>query len=189
MDIRNVIRRVLQEGDEGVFYHGSTDRRFQGKKGIHVGTYLAAKQALEARIGVPAHGEWDGKREYGKTLLAGRSNMKLREKFGVYCQSGYNCGNDVPDEDYYPIDRKERATYSDGSVVPMDCHPIIFPVRIVGPMTNNIWHPLTDAQANSIMGKYLRMGKARRGYYYRNEGEDTGSISAVVPDGSFLKEL
>lgn len=189
MDIRGIIRSVLQESDEDVFYHGSMDRDFKGKKGIHVGTYLAAKQALEARIGVPARGEWDGKREYGKTLLAGKNNMKSRERSGIYCQSGFNCGNDIPDEDYYPTDREERATYSDGTPIPMDCHPIIFPVRIVGPMTNNIWHPLKDFQANGIMGKFLKMGKARRGYYYRNEGEDAGSISAVVPDGSFLKAL
>lgn len=189
MDIREAIRSVLQESEDQVFYHGSTDKGFHGKKGIHVGTYLAAKQALEARIGVPAEGEWDGTREYAKTLLAGKNNMRAREKSGIYCQSGFNCGDDVPEEDYYPTQRKKRATYSDGSPIPMNCHPIIFPVKIVGPMTNNIWTPLKDFQANGIMGKFLKMGKARRGYYYRNEGEDAGSISAVVPDGSFLRAM
>lgn len=187
MDIRKAIRSVLLESEGNIFYHGSTDKNFHGRKGIHVGTYQAAKEALEARIGVPAEGEWDGTREYAKTLLAGKNNMRAREQAGVYCQSGFNCGNDVPEEDYYPTERKERAKYSDGTPIPMNCHPIIFAVKIVGPMTNSPWSPLTDVQANSIMGKCLKMGRARKGYYYRNEGEDAGSISAVVPDGSFLK--
>ncbi len=189
IDIRKAIRSVLQEDERDLFYHGSTDKGFHGKKGIHVGTYQAAKEALEARIGVPAEGEWDGTREYAKTLLMGKNNMKAKEGSGIYCQRGYNCGNDVPEEDYYPTDRSERATYSDGSLIPMNCHPIIFPVKIVGPMTNNIWHPLADFQANGIMGRFLKAGRARRGYYYRNVGEDEGSISAVVPDGSFLKAV
>lgn len=63
MNIRYKIRELILESMNDVFYHGSTDKGFHGKKGIHVGTKLAATQALEARIGVPAEGEWDGTRE------------------------------------------------------------------------------------------------------------------------------
>jgi hypothetical protein len=60
----------LNEAFTETFYHGSTDKNLAGKKGIHIGTYKACKQALEARIGVPAEGEWDGTREYGKTFTS-----------------------------------------------------------------------------------------------------------------------
>jgi len=99
-----------------------------GKYGIHIGTKLAATQALEARIGVPAKGEWDGKRIYSKTLLAGKKVLKKMEK-----STGFNCDKDVPENNYYPEERKRRAVYSNG--------------------------------------------------------EDEGSISAVVPDKSFLNIL
>jgi hypothetical protein len=33
------------------------------------------------------------------------------------------------------------------------------------------------------------LGNAKSGYYYINDGEDYGSISAVVPDKTFLKIL
>lgn len=54
----------LFESYSTTFYHGSTNKMFLGKKGIHVGTYEAARQALNARIGVPAVGEWDGNIKY-----------------------------------------------------------------------------------------------------------------------------
>ena len=58
-----------------VWYHGSVSGDLRGgRTGLHLGTYEAATQALEARIGVPAEGEWDGKREYGKTKLMRNSS-------------------------------------------------------------------------------------------------------------------
>ena len=182
----------LNEAYTETFYHGSTDKSFAGKKGIHVGTYKAAKQALEARIGVPAEGEWDGTREYGKTLLAGGNRLKDLHDKGIFCETGYNCNwhnNDRPDEDYYPTERPHRATYSDKTPIPFDCKPIIFPVKIVGPMTNWQGMPHSDERANAMMSRNLKMGNARRGYYYENIAEDEGSISAVVPDGSFLQTI
>lgn len=76
------------ESVSNIFYHGSTDKDLAGKKGIHVGTYQAAKEALEARIGVPAEGEWDGTREYGKTLLAGKKSLAKPEN--KWKSTGYN---------------------------------------------------------------------------------------------------
>jgi len=188
----HISRQHVYEDVSGIggetFYHGSTDKNLAGHKGLHVGTREAAKEALEARIGVPAEGEWDGTREYGKTLLAGQDRLnKIEKEEKRYVATGFNCGSDVPKEDYYPTDRKEKATYSDESVVPMNCKPIIFPVKIVGHMTNTPQHPLSDSKANGLMKRSLTAGNAKSGFYYKNIGEDEGSISAVVPDKSFLK--
>lgn len=180
----------FNENYSPVMYHGSTDKNLNGKKGIHVGTHKAATQALEARIGVPSEGEWDGTREYGKTLLAGKKRLAEKEKErGYYLTTGFNCGKDLPEEDYYPSERTERAMYSDRTPIPFDCHPIVFPVRIIGKMTNSPYKPHTDDKANSMMIRNLKMGNAKSGYYYVNIGEDEGSISAVVPDKSFLQIL
>ena len=184
----SIVNEELQEVlNANIFYHGSTDKNLEGKKGIHVGTYKAAKQALEARIGVPANGEWDGRKEYGKTLLAGKNGLKSREKSGEFCETGFNCGNNVPEQDYYPTQRKERAEYSDKTKIPFNSRPIIFPVKIIGRMTNTPNNPHNDITANSLMLRNLKSGNAKSGYYYINDGEDYGSISAVVPDKTFLE--
>jgi len=177
---------------DAIFYHGSTDRKMEGKKGIHIGTKLAATQALESRIGIPSEGEWDGKRLYGKKLLAGKLRLKELEKIrGYFLITGYNTGrnSDIPDDDYYPTDCKERATYSDGTPISFSSKPIIFPVKIIGNMTNSPQYPHSDTKANGMMMRNLRMGNAKSGYFYKNDGEDAGSISAVVPNGSFLEVL
>jgi hypothetical protein len=171
------------------FWHGSTDRSFSGRNGIHIGSKKAATQALEARIGVPAEGEWDGSRVYGETLLCGKDSLRRRSKERGYgLATGYNAWN-VPESDYYPVDRADRATYSDGTKVPLTCRPVVFRVRIVGSMTNTQWSPHSDAVANGLIRRSTRAGRARSGFYYVNMGEDPGSISAVVPDGSFLAVL
>lgn len=171
-----------------ILYHGTPDLKLEWKKGIHVGTYKAARQALEARIGVPAEGEWDGTREYGRTLVAGKNKLKeRRQEYGYFCDTGYNCGRDVPEEDYYPVEREYRAAYSDGTKIPFNVHPTIVKVKIVGQMTNTPATPISDTRANSSMNSLLKRGKAKKGYFYRNIGEDSGSISAVVPDNSFIK--
>lgn len=177
---------AIEEIKDGIFYHGSTDKNLAGTKGIHIGTKKAATQALEARIGVPVEGEWDGTREYGKTLLAGKKSLETKPEHKWKC-TGFNCGDDVPAEDYYPTQRKERADYSDKTLVPFDCKPIVFQVEIIGRMTNNIYHPHTDSTANGLMHRSLNSGKAKSGFYYINISEDEGSISAVVPDKSFLR--
>lgn len=167
-----------------IYYHGTTQKGFFGTNGIHVGTKLAAKQALEARIGVPAEGEWDGTRKYGETLLAGKTTLR---RIGGHRETGYNCGVDVPSDDYYPTERATRATYSDLVVIDFELMPIVFPVRIIGKMTNTPRTPHTDARANAMMKRAVTTGKAVSGFYYINDGEDSGSISAVVPNGSFLE--
>ena len=168
--------------DDNIFYHGTTDKTLIGGNGIHVGTYKAAKQALEARIGVPANGEWDGKRKYSETKLAGKKKLNAFTKDGNYCNSGYNCSEDTPDEDYLPTERKERAKYSDGTPIPLTSHPIIFKVEIIGNMEEEI---ISDEKANELgNNKYSKVG-----YYYSNIGEDTDSISAVVPTNDWLKTL
>jgi hypothetical protein len=178
--------KLFEHFNSEIFYHGSTDNNLSGKNGIHIGTKLAATQALEARIGVPAEGEWDGTREYGKTLLAGKKSLETKPE-NKWKGTGFNCGKDVPDDDYLPIQRKERAKYSDGTDIPFNCKPIIFPVKIIGKMTNTPYTPHSDSKANSLMIRNLKMNNAKSGYYYKNDGEDTGSISAVVPDKNFLE--
>ena len=114
-----------------IYYH-STPNDLGGTNGIHFGTKKAATQALEARIGVPSVGEWDGKRKYGKTLLAGRKRLKeLEKERGYYLESGYNCGTDLPEEDYYPTKRDYRAKYSDSSEISFESKPNIFKVKII----------------------------------------------------------
>jgi hypothetical protein len=184
----NEFRKINENGSSNIYYHGSTDTNMSGEKGIHVGTYKAAKQALEARIGVPAVGEWDGTREYGKTLLAGRKTLERIEKEEKrYVITGFNCSRDIPNEDYFPTDREERAEYSNKAHIPFDCKPIIFKVVITGKMSNTPSNPHNDIRANSMMLRNLKQGNAKSGYYYINDGEDYGSISAVVPNKTFLK--
>jgi hypothetical protein len=161
-----------------------------GKNGIHVGTKLAATQALEAIIGVHSKGEWDDTREYGTTKLAGRKRLvDIKKERGYFLETGFNCGRDIPEDDYYPNERNKVATYSDRTPIPMDCKPIVFPVLIVGKMTNTPNNPLSDTKANSSMKGNLKRGNAKSGYYYTNDGEDGGSISAVVPNGEFLQKI
>ena len=159
--------------------------------GIHVGTYQAAKEALQATIGIPAEGGWDGTREYGKTKLAGKKTLeRIHKECGFYVNSGYNCGNDVPEEDYYPKDRKEKAIFSNGTVISPKFKPVIFPVQIVGKMSNTPhWQIKSDESANLLMRKNIKKGNANYGFYYVNEGEDEGSISAVVPNETWIKRL
>ena len=172
------------------FYHGSTDKNFSGKRGIHIGSKKAATQALESRIGVPSEGEWDGTRLYGKTKLAGKKRLEeIGKERGYSLVTGYNAGRDVPDEDYYPPEREERAKYSDGKEISFFSKPIVFPVKIVGPMNNTQRDPKKDTMANSLMIRQLKKNQAKHGYYYENEGEDEGSISAVVPNGTWLHEI
>lgn len=164
------------------FWHGTPDKSLVGTHGIHVGTYEAAKEALEARIGIPAEGEWDGSREYGKTLLAGKKRLK---EIGPFTVTGFNC--DAPEENYYVKDAKERPKYSDGKDIPLDSKPVMLHVKITGKMSNAPSNPHEDFRANGMMMRALKAGNARSGFYYKNVGEDEGSISAVVPDKSFLE--
>lgn len=169
-----------------LFYHGATDMKLSGR-GIHVGTKMAATQALCAKIGVPANGEWDGTREYGKTLLAGKRTLeKLNYILGYDPIMNFNATDDVPEEDYYPKERKKRATYfSTNIVIPFNVKPVIFQVLIVGEMINSYDTPYSDAKANKLMS----CNNIEKGCYYNNIWEDAGGVSAAVPNGSFLKIL
>lgn len=161
-----------------VYWHGSPSGDLRGGAyGLHLGTKLAATQALESRIGVPATGEWDGTRSYGETLLAGKDTLaRLAKERGYYLDTGHNA--DVPKGDYYP---SEKAKYSDGSFVALDSKPSVSPYRLNSEMTNSPLSPHTDAKANGLMKASVTKGNAKRGFYYKNEGEDEGSISVVVP--------
>ena len=170
---------ATQELRKHVYWHGSPSGTLHGSlSGIHIGTHKAAKEALEARIGTPAKGTWDGTREYGKTLLAGKQTLK---KLGIW-PCGLNC--DAPEGDYYPS--AGLATYSDSSAVSLQSKPVIFPVTIIGSMTNSPHNPHSDERANASMRTQIRRGTAKRGYFYANIGEDESSISAVVPGAGHL---
>jgi len=168
-----------------IFFHGTpSGKLFDGKHGIHVGTFRAATEALEARIGIPAEGKWDGTREYGKTLLAGRKSLESG-RYGKYRMSGFNC--DAPEEDYFPTSAKKAATYSDQTIIPLNSTPAVLQVNIIKKMSNSIFSPISDSKANSMIKSLLNRNQARSGYYYENIGEDSGSISAVVPNQTWLE--
>ena len=169
-----------------VWWHGSVSGDMRGgKTGLHLGTRAAAEDALHSRIGFPAEGAWDGSREYGKTLLAGKKRILEQNKYGI---TGRNMR--APEEDYYAHQHPEGPLkYSNGDAVPIDSKPSIRPFRIVGGMTNSPSTPHGDWKANGYMQAALKRGNAKNGYFYKNEGEDSGSISAVVPNGSHLSPV
>lgn len=152
------------------WFHGTPSGDLRGGHyGLHVGTQEAARQALNARIGTPIEGDWDGTRRYGDTMLRGAHSIEFA--------TGYS---HRLTEDHYP---SGRAQYSDETPVDLDSVPDIMPVAITGRMTNTPDRPHGDWQANGLMAGQVKRGRAKSGYYYRNEGEDEGSISAVVPPG------
>jgi hypothetical protein len=157
-----------------VMWHGTPSGDLRGGvSGLHLGTHEAARQALNARIGMPAEGNWTGLRVYGETPIAGERTILSKDQYGM---TGYNVR--PPMEDYLP---KEQLKYANGQIMPMDVEPVIYPFRITGEMSNKYYLPMSDMRANATMQGQLKKGQAKRGYYYGNEGEDVGSISAVVP--------
>jgi hypothetical protein len=172
---------LVEYHDTNIWYHGSASGDLRGgKTGLHLGTALAAKQALEATIGIPIEGYWDGTREYGKTLLCGKNTLKHR---GIF-PTGINC--DVTEEDFYvtPEIIRRRSSFITSSM-----KPSIKKYKIVCRMTNTPENPYPDFKANGYMGGLLKRGIAKNGFYYKNESEDYGSISAVVPNGTCVKEV
>jgi len=175
------------------FWHGSPSGEFKHQHfGIHVGSKEAARQALCARIGTKADGtDWDGTQEYGQTLLAGKRTLMVMDPRGHLC-TGYGAGSrgaPLPDEDFLPADWSLKASYSDGSRVPLTVKPNLFRVQIVGPMFGTPQRPLDDV-ANTRMRKAMLKGSPPpHGFYYTNRGEDEGSLAAVVPSGEFLRVL
>ncbi len=167
---------------ESEWWHGSPSSELKGgTTGIHLGTRKAAEQALHSRIGIPVHGTWDGTREYGKTLLKGQKSL------GEYEVTGHNCK--APEHDYYPHEHPEKPKYSNGESVSPNAKPSIKAYKIVGKMTNHLHSPHSDTRANAMMMGSIKKGNAKRGYYYKNDGEDAGSISAVVPHKDHLQEI
>lgn len=150
------------------FWHGTPSGDLRGGHyGLHLGSRQAAKEALEARIGRPAEGEWDGTRIYGKTLL---DQSQSYETLPPAYPSG-------------------EARYSNGERVSLDAVPDIFPVRIIGKMRNTPQTPIDDDSANNRMIRQKRRGTASVGNYYTNEGEHYGSLAAVVPGQGHIERL
>jgi hypothetical protein len=184
--------RGLAGGHLPVWYHGSPMGYPHSAGPIHVGTKKAATEALEARIGIPADGKgWNGDREYGKTLLAGQDTLAKLAAQGYhdgYPVSGYNV--DAPKEDYYPKANSARfgdgKNGADGTPIPLTAKPAVRPYQINGPMTNRPDIPYTDAIANGMAKAQQKRGGGKSGFYYKNVGEDSGSISAVVPSRNHL---
>jgi len=187
MQLTEVFTRLMEESqDYGVWYHGTASQDLRGgRTGLHLGTYKAATMALEAQIGVPAEGEWDGTREYGKTKLMGKKRIPQTGRY----VSGFNCH--APDEDYYPAQHPgiDKLKFVDGTPMNMAMKPTILKMKIVGRMSNSPWRPHGDWQANGRMAGMIRRGVARSGYYYENISEDAGSISIVVPNGDWVKVI
>jgi hypothetical protein len=178
--LKSLIREVV---DTDTWYHGSPSGNLRGgTSGLHLGTYLAAKTALEARIGIPVEGKWDGTREYGKTLLCGKNTLKKRK----ISPTGFNMN--IPIDDFYP-DQSNLPTYSGGNHMTLSNRPAIKSYKIICAMSNTNTNPYEDFKANGYMRALLKRGIAKRGFYYKNESEDYGSISAVVPSGRCIKEV
>jgi hypothetical protein len=167
------------------FWHGTPSGDLRGGSyGLHVGTQQAAHEALTARIGHPAEGTWDGSREYGKTLLAGKRSLRER---GIF-PTGYS--TDAPEEDHYPLGTASYGGESSGrQPVALNSRPTMIPLRITGPMTNTPQTPHDDFRANGMMHGQIKRGTARRGYFYTNAGEDFGSVSAVVPNEQHVRRV
>ena len=175
--LRDLIYEIIY--DQAVWYHGSPSGDLRGgRTGLHLGTYKAATQALEARIGIPVEKYWDGTREYGKTLLCGKNTLKQRKIF----PTGFNC--DIPDNDFYPIESLKHTPY-----LSLSMKPAVKKYKLLCPMTNTNMSPHGDWKANGYMSASLKRGNAKRGFYYKNDSEDYGSISVVVPNGSCVKEI
>jgi hypothetical protein len=183
--MRYLIDLICEASVPIVFWHGSPSGDLRGSHyGLHLGSRDAAREALEARIGVRADGhDWDGGSEYGKTMLAGSQTLKRLGRWAT----GFNAR--LPVEDFLPENGLERAVFSNREQVALTARPSIQGYHIVGAMKNKPNNPLTDDHANRWMIKQKAMGTADRGCYYDNEGEDAGSVSAVVPDGSFVKAI
>lgn len=173
-----------------VWYHGSVIGE-PGEGPVHVGSALAAKEALEARIGIPADGKgWSGDREYGKTLLAGQDTLDKLSKQGYpnnggFLATGMNAA--PPKKDYYIGDRPGGAGVFNAksrTPIPLDAKPNIGRYQIVGHMNNSPTRPATDSGANRAASSRKGMSG---GIYYKNIGEDVGSVSAVVPNKTFLR--
>lgn len=163
----------------GTPYGGPSDT--PGPTGVHIGTQHAAREALNARIGHRADGrDWDGTSEYGKTMLAGKRTLSRLGRSA----SGYSV--DAPDEDHHP-QPVWHGPNKGGHAAPLEASPSMFPVHLVGPMTNTPHTPHEDFRANGLMAGQLKRGTAKRGYYYRNIAEDAGSVSAVVPSWMHLQ--
>ena len=176
------LQRMVDEKMKKVcaYWHGTPSGDLRGgPSGLHIGTKQAATEALEARIGIPADGRgWDGTREYGKTLLCGKNTLKQRKIF----PTGFNC--DIPDNDFYPIESLKHTPY-----LSLSMKPAVKKYKLLCPMTNTNMSPHGDWKANGYMSASLKRGNAKRGFYYKNDSEDYGSISVVVPNGSCVKEI
>ena len=169
----------------GGYWNGTPSGNLRGGvSGLHIGTKQAATEALEARIGIPADGRpWDGTRKYGETLLAGRDQVASGQ-FGQYRNTGYNSRS--PRGAFYARDY-EMPTVGDGVKVDPDWKPYVRPVLVVGETSNTQRSPMSDSRANATMKGQITRGTAKRGFYYRNEGEDYGSVSAVFPNGDAVR--
>jgi hypothetical protein len=186
---RDELQAMVDEAAKaaGVYWHGTASGDLRGgTTGLHVGTHRAATEALEAAIGIPADGRgWDGTREYGDTLLAGSKRIESGQ-FGKYRNTGYN--SMAPEQDYYAKDHAEGLPkHSNGDRISANYKPYVRPVMIIGGMSNKTYSPMGDWQANGIMRGMLNRGKAKNGYYYKNIGEDAGSVSAVLPNGEHVR--
>lgn len=176
---------INEQETKPVYWHGSPSGDLRGgTSGLHLGTKQAATEALTARIGHPAKGEWDGTREYGKTKLAGKNTMKAK---GIF-PTGHNCR--APDHDYLPHEHPEGFPKMGASVsVKPEHKPEIHPYHLVGKMTNSPRNPHDDFKANGYMKASLKKGNAKNGYFYKNDGEDEGSLSIVVPGPGHVKRV
>ena len=186
-DSQTEVNFKLEKDDlKSVWWHGSpSGLLIPGSTGIHMGTKQAAFEALTARIGHPAIGEWDGTRKYKDTLLAGKKTLRER---GISI-TGHNM--DAPEHDYYPHEHPKKPIYSSSGGLEMspESTPSIEPYHLVGKMSNSPRVPHPDFKANGYMKGAIKRGNAVSGLYYKNIGEDVGSLSIVVPSANHVQKI
>lgn len=157
---------------------------------IHVGTWKTAHEALAANV-AGQHAEGDVPttvhHEPPATIWRDRRTGQTVTFFHGKPEPGYEAN-------YEQVPNPDRE--------PFDTHPVMVPVRVVGPMAEGTYHDFVGMEehvgpsAEGILRGQLRRGqRPRQGYWYTNEGEGVQltpngtsyTRSAVVPDASWLK--
>lgn len=184
--IQFISEQSTDSSQSPLWWHGSPSGDLRGGPyGLHLGTKKSATDALNARVGYPVEGEWDGTREYGSTKLAGQRTMKSR---GLR-PTGHNYH--APEHDYYAHEHpKGFPRFMSSSVNVLPTHkPEVKSYHLTGSMSNRPDNPHSDTKANGFMMRQLYQGNAKKGYYYKNKYEDEGSVSVVVPGPDHIRKV
>lgn len=146
------------EADPNTLWHG-TPYGMMGEGPIHIGTKRAAEEALRARM--LGHGDYQGKPP------------------GTY----WDLGEPIPKEGFKkPWWKGEGEEYHQ----PPGRNPRLIPVQLGVPASEHIY-PDVDVEGDEFGWEEALRHAQEEAIAYRNEGEDAGSISYVVPHRGMLR--